>query len=330
MPAPSLCPSAGLITPTQMADLFFLVPIGRLMTTVLERPETQALRATATPASPRTSSLDASDTSSVLGAKGPFHRRVGLRALAVLILIGIWWLVASWGEPDPVIRPSPALVWESFVQLNTVHDGVRGYNGQLLYEHLAISLRRILIGSLIGVLGGLALGLVLGTVSWIRVMLEPLVTFVRALPPLAYFSLFVIWFGIDESPKIWLLAVAALPPVAVATAAAVGAAPVSLIESARALGASRADTIRDVILPSALPEILTGIRIAVGIAYSSVVAAETINGLPGIGGLVRDAQRYNNTATVLVGIIAIGLSGLIIDGLLSALGRRAAPWRGRG
>ena len=274
-------------------------------------------------------SLDASDTSAVLGARGGFARRTGLRVLAVALLLGIWWVVSAWGEPDEVIRPSPALVWETFVQLNTVHDGVRGYNDLFLWEHLLTSLRRILVGSLIGVVGGLVLGVVLGTVTPVRIMLEPLVTFVRALPPLAYFSLFVIWFGIDESPKIWLLAVAALPPVAVATAAAVVAAPIGLVESARALGARRLDVVRDVILMSALPEIVTGIRIAVGIAYSSVVAAETINGLPGIGGMVRDAQRYNNTPVVLVGIIAIGVSGLVIDGLLSAAGRRVAPWRGR-
>jgi len=274
-------------------------------------------------------SLDASDTSAVLGARGGRRRRLGLRILAVALLLGIWWVISAWGEPDEVIRPSPALVWQTFVQLNTVHDGVRGYNDLFLWEHLLVSLRRILLGSLIGVVGGLVLGVVLGTVTPVRVMLEPLVTFVRALPPLAYFSLFVIWFGIDESPKIWLLAVAALPPVAVATAAAVVAAPIGLVESARALGARRLDVVRDVILTSALPEIVTGIRIAVGIAYSSVVAAETINGLPGIGGMVRDAQRYNNTPVVLVGIIAIGVSGLVIDGLLSAAGRRVAPWRGR-
>ncbi|MGI3785690.1 MAG: ABC transporter permease, partial [Janthinobacterium lividum] len=263
------------------------------------------------------------------GARGGAGRRAGLRVLAVALLLGVWWAISAWGEPDEVIRPSPGLVWHTFVQLDTVHDGVRGYNDLFLWEHLAISLRRILLGSVIGVVGGLVLGVVLGTVTPVRIMLEPLVTFVRALPPLAYFSLFVIWFGIDETPKIWLLAVAALPPVAVATAAAVVAAPIGLVESARALGARRIDVIRDVILMSALPEIVTGIRIAVGIAYSSVVAAETINGLPGIGGMVRDAQRYNNTAVVLVGIIAIGLSGLVIDGLLSAAGRRVAPWRGR-
>src|ERR1044071_5693395 len=97
----------------------------------------------------------------------------------------------------------------------------------------------------------------------LRVVSEPVVTFVRALPPLAYFSLFIIWFGIDETPKLWLLSIAALPPVAVTTAAAVYAAPRNLVEAARALGARRTAVIRDVVLPNALPEIFTGIRIAV-------------------------------------------------------------------
>ncbi|MFY0407415.1 ABC transporter permease [Solicola sp. PLA-1-18] len=265
----------------------------------------------------------------MLGPQGRFARRVGLRILAVAILIALWWAVARFGGYPKVYTSSPGEVARTFWELNTTHDGVRGYDGQFLYEHLGASLRRILLGSVIGIGAGVVVGVALGTIGWLRVMLEPLVTFVRALPPLAYFSLFVIWFGIDEAPKIWLLAVAALPPVAVATAAAVVAAPINLVESARALGADRWETVKDVVLPSALPEIFTGIRISVGIAYSSVVAAETVNGLPGIGGLVRDAQRYNNTPAVLAGIIAIGISGLVIDGLLSRTARRVAPWRGR-
>jgi len=87
--------------------------------------------------------------------------------------------------------------------------------------------------------------------------------------------------------------------------------------------------IRDVVIPSALPETFTGIRLAVGMAYSSVVAAELFNGIPGIGGLVKDASNYNNTPVVLVGIFAIGFSGLVIDGLLRAAERRAVPWRGK-
>jgi len=115
--------------------------------------------------------------------------------------------------------------------------------------------------------------------------------FLRALPPLAYFFLLVIWLGIDEAPKITLLALAAFPPAAVATTAAVAAAPISLIEAARALGANRSQVIRDVIVPAALPETFTGVRLAVGIAYSSVVAAELFNGIPGIGGMVKDASN---------------------------------------
>ncbi|GIJ13245.1 putative ABC transporter, permease protein [Micromonospora andamanensis] len=244
------------------------------------------------------------------------------------MLYGLW-VVAARATSNPTFIPSPGAVWHQVVQTSTTHDGIRGYSGYLLIEHLGVSLRRILIGSVIGVAGGVLLGVVMGTVGWIRVVIEPVVTFVRALPPLAYFSLFIIWFGIDETPKLWLLSIAALPPVAVATAAAVYSAPTGLVEAARALGAGRAQVIRDVVLPHALPEILTGIRIAVGVAYSSVVAAETINGVPGIGGMVRDAQRYSQTDVVILGLFAIGLSGLIIDALLRTAENRLIPWRGQ-
>ncbi|MFE9193610.1 ABC transporter permease [Micromonospora sp. NPDC007208] len=255
-------------------------------------------------------------------------RRVALRAVSLLALLALWQLLAVLTD-NPTFIPSPGAVWDRLVQTSTTHDGVRGYSGHLLVEHLGVSLRRILIGSVVGVAAGLVLGLVMGTVAWVRVATEPVVTFVRALPPLAYFSLFIIWFGIDETPKLWLLSIAALPPVAVATASAVKAAPATLVEAARALGGGRWAVTRDVVLPHALPEIFTGIRLAVGIAYSSVVAAETINGVPGIGGMVRDAQRYSQTDVVVLGLFAIGLSGLLIDALLRTAEDRLVPWRGR-
>jgi taurine transport system permease protein len=261
-------------------------------------------------------------------APGGRRRRLGLRVLALVVLYLLWELTARVAG-NPTFIPSPAAVWDQLVLTSTTHEGIRGYSGHLLVEHLAVSLRRILIGSLIGVGGGLVLGILMGTVSWIRVVVEPVVTFVRALPPLAYFSLFIIWFGIDETPKLWLLSIAALPPVAVATASAVYSAPTELVEAARALGAGRWQVVRDVVLPSAQPEIFTGIRLAVGIAYSSVVAAETINGVPGIGGMVRDAQRYSQTDVVVLGLFAIGLSGLLIDALLRTAENRLIPWRGR-
>ncbi|MBO3749950.1 ABC transporter permease [Streptosporangiaceae bacterium NEAU-GS5] len=255
-------------------------------------------------------------------------RRILVRLGALAALVAVWQLAAVTTR-NPSFVPSPKAVWSQLILTSTTHDGVRGYSGHYLVEHLGISLRRILIGSVLGTAVGLILGVVMGTVPWIRVVTEPVVTFVRALPPLAYFSLLIIWFGIDETPKLWLLTIAALPPVAVATASAVYGAPIGLVEAARALGATRRDVIRDVVLPNALPEIFTGVRLAVGLAYSSVVAAETINGVPGIGGMVRDAQRYLQTDVVVLGLLAIGLSGLLIDAALRTAENRLIPWRGR-
>ncbi|WP_067500687.1 ABC transporter permease [Actinoplanes sp. TFC3] len=262
------------------------------------------------------------------GNSGNRRRRVLLRVVALVVLYVLWEITARIMQ-NPAFIPAPGAVWHQLIVTSTTHDGVRGYSGHLLIEHLGVSLRRILIGSVVGIAAGLLIGVVMGSVSWIRVVAEPVVTFVRALPPLAYFSLFIIWFGIDETPKLWLLSIAALPPVDVATAAAVYSAPTGLVEAARALGASRGQAIRDVVLPNALPEIFTGIRLAVGVAYSSVVAAETINGVPGIGGLIRDAQRYSQTDVVVLGLFAIGLSGLLIDALLRTAETRLIPWRGR-
>jgi len=257
-------------------------------------------------------------------------RRIGVRVLATSALLGLWQLLYALEVWSPVLLPSPADVWQALIRTSTVHDGVVGYQGRYLWEHLAISLGRIGLGSLFGVAAGLVVGLLMGTLPWVRVVVEPWVTFLRALPPLAYFSLLIIWFGIEESPKIWLLAIAAMPPVAVATAAAVVGAPATLVEAARAMGARGWRTATTVVLPAALPEIFTGIRLAVGIAYSSLVAAETVNGLPGIGGMIRDAQTYLQSDVVILGLFAIGLSGLAIDGCLRAIERRLLPWRGRG
>ncbi|MGW0811675.1 ABC transporter permease [Streptomyces viridiviolaceus] len=256
-------------------------------------------------------------------------RRVALPFGSFLLFLVLWQLLAASDTWSRTLVPPPADVWDAFVEVSTTHDGVRGYNGTYLVEHLGISLRRIAFGAGLGIATGVVFGLLMGTVGWMRSLFEPWITFLRTLPPLAYFSLLVIWLGINEEPKVTLLAVAAFPPVAVSTTTAVAAVPRGLVEAARALGASRWDVVKDVLVPSALPETLTGVRLAVGVAYSSLVAAELVNGLPGIGGMVKDAANYNNTPVVLVGIIAIGVSGLVIDGLLLRLERTVVPWRGR-
>ena len=253
----------------------------------------------------------------------------GLPVLSVVLFLAVYQAVAVSGVWSETFVPRLGTVWHAFIEMSTTHNGVVGYAGYYWWEHLYMTLRRVFVGVVIGVAAGVVLGLIMGSIPWVRRLLEPWLTFLRALPPLAYFFLLVIWLGIDEAPKITLLALAALPPAAVATTTAVSATPVSLIEAARALGASRREVISDVVIPAALPETFTGIRLSVGIAYSSVVAAELFNGIPGIGGVVKDASNYNNTPVVLVGIVLIGLSGLVIDGILRMIEHRLVPWRGK-
>ncbi|MBQ1080652.1 ABC transporter permease [Nocardiopsis sp. B62] len=254
----------------------------------------------------------------------PLVRSFGLRALSVGGFLLVWWAVARAGIWPPVILPGPGAVWDQAVATST-----QGYSGHTLQEHLGVSLRRILVGSALGTVGGVLLGLFIGLVPVARAVLGPFVTFVRTLPPLAYLSLLVIWFGIGEEPKIWLLVIASLPPVAVATADAVRGVAPDYLNAARSLGARPWHLPVWVVLPHSLPEIMTGVRIAVGVAYTSVVAAETVNGVPGIGGMIREAQRYNQTDVVILGLVVIGLSGLLLDWLLQTLDRTVAPWRGR-
>jgi len=259
-------------------------------------------------------------------------RTVGLRLVALVVLLGAWWAVAALEVWPRVLVPSPGDVLDAFVTVSGLApdaSGRTGFSGSLLHEHLLVSLRRIAVGSGIGTVLGVLLGLAIATVAPVRTVLEPAVTFLRQLPPLAYFSLLVIWFGIDETPKVWLLLIAAMPPVAVATAAAVGGVHRDYVNGARSLGARPWHVARWVVLPAALPEIVVGIRLGVGVAYTSVVAAETVNGVPGIGGMIRDAQRYLQTDVVVLGILVLGVSGLLLDACLRAAERRAGPWRGR-
>jgi taurine transport system permease protein len=256
---------------------------------------------------------------------GVFFLRIGLIALA----LGVWWLIARLEIWPRVFVPTPLSVWRKLILTSTVHDGIRGYSGWFLWEHVWASMRRILLGSGIAIVAGVPLGLMLGSSRWMRAAFSPGITFVRSLPPLAYFSLLVIWFGIDERPKVILLLLAALPPVILATADAVRNVQQDRLLALHTLGASRLQVIRYGVFPSVLPEVITGIRVAVGFAFTTVVAAETINGMPGIGGMVRDAQRFNQTDVVILGILVIGLCGLLLDATIQLVDRLLVPWRGQ-
>ena len=255
-------------------------------------------------------------------------RRFVVGTAGLLILFAIWELITRAQIWDPVFVPSPGAVWNKLILTSTVHDGVTGYGGYYIWEHLWVSLRRILLSSGLAIIIGIPIGIAISLVPLLREALGPAITFLRQLPPLAYFSLLIIWFGIDETPKLVLLVIAAMPPIIVSTAAGIEAVNRDYINGARSLGAGNLALIRDVLLPASLPDVFTGIRLGIGVAYTSGVAAETVNGVPGIGGMIRDAQRYNQTDVVILGILILGLTGLCLEGLLTWLQHRMTPWRG--
>jgi len=255
--------------------------------------------------------------------------RVG-RVLLPIALFGAFWLLVTelqiW---DELFVPRPAAVWERFVQSVTTHDGNRGLSDHYLWEHLWASLRRILYGVGWAIVVGVPLGLALATVKPFAAVVEPFVNFVRSLPPLAYFSLLIIWFGIDDTSKIWLLFLAAVAPITLAVVSGTRGVRQDALDAARSMGASRLQVALDVQLPAALPDLVVGIRLAIGFAWTTIVAAETANGIPGIGGLAWSTKKFQQTDVAVLCIIVIGITAILLDHLVKVLDRVFVPWRGK-
>lgn len=259
----------------------------------------------------------------------PLASRVGWRVVAVVVLVAVWAALAAAHVWSEVIVPSPLQVWRAFVESLTSHDGRPGLSGYFLWQHLGASLWRIANGVLWAVVVGTPLGLVLASSRWCKVIVEPYVNFLRSLPPLAYFSLLIIWFGIDNGSKIWLLFLAAFPPITLAVLDGAERVPADRINAARSLGASRLQVLVHTIVPSVLPSLLTGVRIAVGFAWTTIVAAETSNGLPGIGGLAWATKKELRTDVAIMCVIVIGITAIGLDQLIKLIERFAVPWKGR-
>jgi taurine transport system permease protein len=163
----------------------------------------------------------------------------------------------------------------------------------------------------------------------VRAVFDPLVEFYRPLPPLAYYTLLVIWLGIENGSKIALLYLAAFPPLSVAAMAGVRGVSPERIQGAASLGASRWQVFRHVILPSCLPDIFTGMRVSIGFTYTTLVAAEMVAATSGIGWMVLDASKFLRSDVIFMGNIVMGLTGIGLDRLIRLGERRFVPWKGR-
>ena len=250
--------------------------------------------------------------------------RLAISCTAVAAVLFTWWLVTRLGLVTPLFLPSPGSVVQAFVTAST-----EGYRGFLLWEHLAISLQRVGIAFFLALAIAVPLGMLVASSRTLETIVDPFVNFYRPLPPLAYYTLLVIWFGIGEQSKVLLLLLAAFPPLFIAVVGGVRGVRSERINAARSLGAGRLKTLRYVIFPSILPDVFTGVRVAIGFTYTTLVAAEMVAAKTGIGWLVLDASRFLQTSYVFMGIIVMGVTGILLDAVVKALQRRMVPWLGK-
>ena len=228
-------------------------------------------------------------------------------------------------QMEPIWLPAPEAVAGRVAEIAS-----EGFRGSTLWEHLGYSLFRVVVGFFFGALVGIPLGYAMGLSDWFRGWFDPIVEFMRPVPPLALIPLVIIWAGIGELGKIILLFLAALWIMAIAARSGVSGVKISKVHAAYSLGASRVQILRHVIIPNSLPDIFTGARVAMGVCWGTVVAAELVAAEKGAGMMIMVASKFQNTDIVIMGIILIGIIGFGIDMLMRWAERLLVPWKGKG
>ncbi|QWK79193.1 ABC transporter permease subunit [Ochrobactrum sp. BTU1] len=244
--------------------------------------------------------------------------------VTALLLLGIWFLVTGLGWVRPLFLPSPYAVYDKFILAMT--DGVAN---STLIEHTLASLGRVLGAFAIACVTAVPIGIMMGMSRFCRGVLDPIIEFYRPLPPLAYLPLIIIWLGIGEFPKVFLIFLAIFAPLAIAARAGVRSVSTEQVHAAYAMGASRTQVITQVIMKAALPEIFTGMRIGIGVGWTTLVAAEMVAAHRGLGFMVLNAAQFLASDTVIMGIIVIGVFAFAFDLLIRHLEKVLIPWKGK-
>ena len=247
-----------------------------------------------------------------------------LSIATILILVAVWWLFTSMGWVKPLFVPSPFAVIQKFIDIWN-----NGFTGTPLWEHIAISTARVFGAFLLACVIGIPLGLAMGMSPLMRGIFDPPIEFYRPIPPLAYLPLMIIWFGIGETSKVLLIFLSVFAPVALGARSGVKSAAIEQIHAAYSFGASRWKVMRHVILPSAMPEILTAMRIGIGFGWTTLVAAEMVAATKGIGYMVLSASQFLQTSVVIMGIIVIAAIAYAFDMLMRSWSASWCPGRAR-
>ncbi|QFY62833.1 ABC transporter permease subunit (plasmid) [Rhizobium grahamii] len=244
-------------------------------------------------------------------------------ATAVFLIVA-WWLIAKLGLVPRLFLPTPQ---EVLTQIAAVYRD--GYAGASLGEHVSASLFRIATAAAIAIAAGIPMGLLMGLSRWAKGVFDTPIEFYWPLPPLAYLPLMIIWLGIGETSKVTLLVLAMFAPICLSAQAGVRSLPIERVNAARSLGARPWQLLISIVLPSALPEILTGIRIALGVGWGTLVAAELIASNRGIGYMIMSASQFLATDVVFVGIGIIAACAFAFSAAIRLLEATLVPWKGK-
>ena len=249
-----------------------------------------------------------------------------LRVSAVVIaaLIFVWWLVTYIGWIKPLFLPSPMGIVGAFIEVVK-----NGFTDSSFWTHTWISTARVFGAFLLACVVGIPLGIAMGMSPFARGVFDPPIEFYRPIPPLAYLPLMIIWFGIDELSKVLLIFLSVLAPIVLGARAGVKSAAIEQIHAAYSFGATRWQVVRMVILPSAMPEIFTAMRVGIGFGWTTLVAAEMVASTAGLGYMVLSASKFLQTPIVIMGIVVIAAIAYAFDHLVRFVERRVIPWKGR-
>ncbi len=255
------------------------------------------------------------------GAAGDWLDRIPSRLhgwLVPLVVVAIWQGVSATGVLSATLLPSPLSIVQSFFSL--------GASGEL-FRHMGISVYRALLGFLLGGSLGLALGLFSGLGKVVEKTLDPSLQMLRTVPLLAVIPLFILWFGIGEFSKVLLIGVGAFFPVYVNTFLGIRSTDLKLYEVSRIFQYTWLQKVTKVIIPSALPNILLGMRLSLGVSWLLLVVAEMMGTSAGVGYMIQDARAYSETEVVFVGIIIFAVVGKLSDSAVRVLEARWLRWR---
>jgi taurine transport system permease protein len=249
---------------------------------------------------------------------------LGVSVVSAGLMFAAWWIATHSGWVKPLFLPKPEAIWSAFQQ--SVAGDIDGHS---VYGHFAASVARVFAAFALAVAVAVPVGLSMGVSRIARGIFDPPIEFYRPLPPLAYLPLMVIWFGIGETSKIILLFLAIFAPVALAARAGVRSVSQEQIQAARSMGASPRQVVLHVIAPGALPDILVGLRIGMGVGWTTLVAAEMVAADAGLGKMVFNAANFLRTDVVMLGTIVIGVVAFAFEMLMRGIEKRAAPWKGK-